>query len=660
MTAETERLPEQSANGQLESHLDKAVKQMEAAPRFSKGTYQARVLDIARRLAAREGGLRSLYDRITVIEAAGIFDGSDWAHPEILQPVLASNSLWQGDKATATLEVLSELRFLAVANRDLVKPNITAEQARHFLSQVLALNLSVLFEGGSEAERTRTAEFGLSVRSVLQFLGDHIGFENILDRLIEEIWRILSQRPIQVNSVKAMIAQIAMCLNNPDIELGGAGRGADQLISAVYGPTPGCREDPGLEVYTERLLTMDLNALRAEASGFARAMHDTGLVSPYHPAFLRLVLDSTPELVPVALGLSSTGLDSYSCYQDLVHTLIREAIFPETSEAVYGLTLLLERGILHMPPIVPAIWRQIALPLSDQNRTLIESFHGPSHPARVILLAGILNILGQPFGVGQGDNPTCQSARAISMWSYSDPDYLMQMVAWAARDDEVVMHFEDKVLSSKELAAGMARTPPYDVDVVSMILVPHIDRIYMEMGRLCADRGDDPHRWVNPELHGWWVGRGCRIAVDVPTSKLSDYEGFVRDFIAVYHPSFNGNQPLIHPQPAGIAVTDSLARFIGWHAITITRVTLDQNGDMRVYFFNPNNDSGQDWGHDARVSTHGYGERYGEASLPIALFASRLYLFHYDPLEPRNADAVPEDLVETVSSLARDSWALER
>jgi hypothetical protein len=165
---------------------------------------------------------------------------------------------------------------------------------------------------------------------------------------------------------------------------------------------------------------------------------------------------------------------------------------------------------------------------------------------------------------------------------------------------------------------------------------------------------------VNPEFHGWWVGRGCRIAVDVPTGKLSDYEGFVRDFLALYHPYFNGDRPLIHPQPAGIAVTDSLARFVGWHAITITRVTLDQDNVMRAYFFNPNNDSGQDWGNDIRVSTYGRGERFGESSLPAEEFASRLYLFHFDPLDQRTPEAVPVEMVAEIERMARESWAAER
>jgi hypothetical protein len=123
---------------------------------------------------------------------------------------------------------------------------------------------------------------------------------------------------------------------------------------------------------------------------------------------------------------------------------------------------------------------------------------------------------------------------------------------------------------------------------------------------------------------------------------------------------YNGNQPMIHPQPAGIAVTDSAARFIGWHAITIQRVALDQTGVMRIYFFNPNNDSGQDWGDGVQVSTADKGEIYGEASLPFEQFTSRLYIFHYDPLEyGEPADVTSEELNEVIGYVYR-SWGAER
>src|SRR5699024_6557616 len=145
-----------------------------------------------------------------------------------------------------------------------------------------------------------------------------------------------------------------------------------------------------------------------------------------------------------SLGLSSTGRESLLSFHGLVDALIDAAVHPETAQAVYGLALLLDRGILYQPPVVPALWRQLALPLSDHASERLALAFGPAHEGRVWLLAGTLSMLGQPLGVGQGDNPTCQSARALSMWAYNDPDYLLQTIVWAARDDEIVMHFEGR------------------------------------------------------------------------------------------------------------------------------------------------------------------------------------------------------------------------
>ena len=208
--------------------------------------------------------------------------------------------------------------------------------------------------------------------------------------------------------------------------------------------------------------------------------------------------------------------------------------------------------------------------------------------------------------------------------------------------------------------SGVATQLPIDLDPVSLIVVPHLDRIYAEMGRRCIGREGDPHRWVNPEFHGWWSGRGFRINVDVATGQLSDVDDFIRHFFAYYHPYYNGNQPLIHPQPAGIAVTDSAARFIGWHAITILRASLDPSDVMRIYFYNPNNDSGQDWGDGVIVSTSGNGERFGEASLPFERFASRLYIYHYDPLERVDIADVTSEEVENVRHFLHRSWGASR
>ena len=643
----------------LVQRLDDAIAALDESRDFAKLGKLPRLFDIVRRVLLQPEGCLAIEQRAERLEKAGVFLGTDWADPSILLPSLTTFSLQSPQADTVIIEGLSELRLLAVARGEYLHESMSAEQAHHYLTQVLAINLNMLFGEAGEAEREQ-GKLALVSRAVVQHVATQIGYEHVIDQLIEEIWRILQQRPIQVSSVRQMITQIALCRIDPNVDLGGAGQGAERLISSLYGPTQACREDPGIPVYQERLQSMDAVALQSEATGFARSMHDTGLVSPYHATFVRHILESQDALLTEALGLSSTGRDCLLCYKDLVHELINEGVYPETAQGLYGLALMLERGILYQPPLAPALWRQARLSICPHARERIRLAYGYQPQPKAWLLQGVLNMLGQPLGVGQGNNPPCQSARALSMWAYNDPDYLLQMVAWAARDNEIIMHFEGRPVSSSGSQGGVASEVTLDLDPVSLVVVPHLDRIYAEMGRLCTDRQGDPHQWVNPEFHGWSAGRGFRINVDVATGHLEDLDTFLRHFYASYHPYYNGNQPLIHPQPAGVAVTDSAARFIGWHAITILRVTLDPEEVMRVYFFNPNNDSGQNWGDDVVVSTSRKGERFGEASLPFEQFASRLYIFHFDPLERGEPADVGEEELERVISRVHRSWGRDR
>nr|WP_221188346.1 hypothetical protein [Halomonas cerina] len=640
--------------------LDDDVRLLSQAPTFFKPGALPKVLETARQVLLQPDGAAALEARAQAMEQAGVFQGSDWATPQYLVPSLTTHALKSADPNSVVIEALSELRLLAVAKGDYLHPQVSQEQAHHYLTQVMAINLWLLFGAPTEAERETQGRLAQLPRNLFRHLAERIGYEHIIDKLIEEIWRILEQRPIQTDPVKQMITQIAICQTNPEIDLGISGQGADRLVSSLFGTTRACREDPGLEVYRDRLSSMDTAALQGEATGFARAMHDTGLVSAYHPVLLRHLLDHSDHLLAEALGLSSTGRDCLMCYRELVHALIRGGVYPATAQAAYGLALTLERGILYQPPVAPALWRQLSLTLSQWSQARLNLAFGESISPRARLLEGVLCMLGLPLGVGQGNNPTCQSARALSMWAYNDPDYLLQMVTWAARDDEIIMHFEGMPLSSMASLSGVAQTLPMDLDPVSLIVVPHLDRIYAEMGRRCAGREGDPHRWVNPEFHGWWAGRGFRINVDVTTGHLHDVDDFLRHFYASYHPFYNGNQPLIHPQPAGIAVTDSAARFIGWHAITLLRVNLDPNDVMRVYFFNPNNDSGQDWGDGIKVSTADHGERFGESSLPFEQLASRLYIFHYDPLERGELAEITQEELDRVIGYIHRSWGADR
>lgn len=79
-----------------------------------------------------------------------------------------------------------------------------------------------------------------------------------------------------------------------------------------------------------------------------------------------------------------------------------------------------------------------------------------------------------------------------------------------------------------------------------------------------------------------------------------------------------------------------------------------------MYFFNPDNDSGQDWGDGVVVSTSDHGEHFGESSLPFEQFASRLSIFHFDPLEGGELAAVERDELDRVIDLVHRSWGADR
>lgn len=644
----------------LSGTLDAAIGRLAQSRAFAKGQHQVPTLEIVGRMLRQEHGLDALFERAAALDEAGLFAGSVWNSPNSLLPQLVGPSLEGDDPALFALESMNLLRFLSIATGRHANENLQPDHAYHFLSQTLALNLRKFFHFSDETSRQHDDHAEIAER-LLKFISSRIGLRDVLGVLVSEIWRILEQRPVQTGTVKEMITQIALALNQQGSEPGSERLGAERLISALFGPTMETLADPGVDQYLERLSQLDEAGLSREASGFARSMQDTGLVSDYHVTFVLWALDYPDRpFIPEALGLGSTGLNCWRHFRGLIENLIRGAVTISTPQAVYGLAMLLERGILHHAPVAPALQRILRLEISPENRERIGMAFGVSVSAETHLLADLLQILGLPLGVGQGANPTCQSARALSMWSICDPDFIMHLIVQAAETGNVQMEFEGQAIDSASLPAGLAGFGPIDADAVSILLVPHLDRIYADMGRRCLGRPGDPHRWINPEFHGWWVARDCAVAVDVTTGRLEEYDRFVARFFASYHPEYNGDRPLIHPQPAGIAFTDSSARFIGWHAITILRVAPGRDGEMRVYFFNPNNDSGQDWGNGVQVTTGGNGERHGEGSLEFEQFLSRLYLFHDQPFTASARKEIDQATVNRVLDLATGSWALDR
>ncbi len=639
--------------GSLERALrrfERAWERLTRAPKFARHSHLPPLLDAGLRLLQQPGGAQVVYDLADRFDEIGIFTGTDWADPVALRPELVSGS-FAGKVQTIAVELLSELRLLAIAEGRTVHQHMEPTQARKFLETTLALNLNRLFPMHNEADRVRLGPRVRAISHTLQFIVERIGYGSVFEAVAQEAESMLAQRPILVQHICRMIAELGRSEPNPR---------AEPLFDALFRPSPATAEDPGVAAYQAHLGAMTLEEVEVEAAAMAHHLGQTGLASAYHAVLVRHLRGVAPALLPRALGLSSTGQDAMINYQELVLRLIDEAIFPETAQAVYGLQALLERGALYFPPIPSGLWRQIVHPIREDVQVTLREVYGDAQPPRVWLLSGLVQVLGQPLGIGQGDNPTCQSARALSLWAQSDPGYLLQLLLWATRDGEIIMSFEGESISSKDLDPGLAGELHTELDPISLILVPHLDRIYGEMWRRVYDRDADGHMWINPEFHGWWVQRGFAICVDIYSGAIIGFDRFIRRFYAHYHPYYNGNQPVIFPQPAGIASTTSGGEFVGWHAIAIQRVGLDLAGEMRVYFNNPNNEGRQDWGGGVVTSVAGNGEIPGESSLPFEQFCSRLYLFHYDPLESGEPEAVPADAVERITEAAAGSWAAGR
>jgi hypothetical protein len=661
---EYQRLQEASRNDdpelkQARERFEHALEGVSRVTSIARAGQLPRLFNATLRLLKLPGGAACIHGHAGRFDEAGVFEGSDWDHPERLQPELSRGSL-TGSADAVAVEALSRLRMLAIAEGTHDHPALGAAAARDFLQRSLVVNLDLLQADHSEAGRAGKGQRE-AVRQLLSFELDRLGGASVVEALVAEADRILEQRPIDVSAPRQLLEHVEFLLERENLPESDSLHRGRQLLAACRGPTELTRATSaeclaGFEAMSEAEREEELGAL-------GRSVIETGLVCPAHGAILSLLAESgSDRQLSLVMGLDAVGSDSLDAFNELVRALIREAVGPATAQCILGLANLLDRGTLFFPPVPGSLWRLTRLePLPEVSAHLREEFgHADPPSGRSLLLAGVISVLGLPLGVSQGNNPTCQSARAISLWSQVDPGFLLELVMWAARDNEIDLHFEGDLIRSSELTEGLIEDFHTDLDTVSLVLVPHLDKIYWEMGRRIVGRGEDGHRWINPEFHGWWVNRGFATTIDYASGAVVDFAGFIRRFHAAYHPDYNDGAGLIYPQPAGIVATDPFGNYVGLHAIAIQRVELDDEDVMRVYFYNPNNEGRQDWGGDIVTSTSGNGELPGESSLPFEQFAARLYVFHYNERELGDPEAVSDETVESIALAVRESWAAER
>ncbi|MGI2326997.1 hypothetical protein [Planococcus sp. YIM B11945] len=633
-----------------------ALRTLEEAKPFAKSMYQTEVFQLASELASTDEGLEMLYDYAADFDKAGVFNGGPWAEADNLEPAFVGGSL-KIKGVNSVVEMLSEMRMLAISEGKYTHEKVPPEEASAFLNEVLALNLDLLFPAETEEARVEGGGEHLERgERLFRFLGGKLSYKAVAHKLVEEIERLTVQRPIMVDRIINMI-ETATQMVDENIE-----ESTKETLRyyqrAITTPTAMSEQETDHKTYRRKLVDADEETLSKEAQDFAESMNKTGLVAPVAAIFLRYLNRSKPELIPEMLNLTEMGTASFNANTELVRDIIHFSVYPQTSKVIYGLSRMLDRGVLTQEPLIPAIKRLFDIDIRPEvkKRILRPEYRKAGLSANGVLIGGVVTVLGQPLGIGQGLNPTCQSARAISLWAQHGIGQLLEYVARGVRENDIDVTFEGEAIHSSAIEDGVAGEIHHELDPVSSVLVPHLDKIYNEMMKRTLLRGEDGHKWVNPEFYGEWIPRGFVNIIDPVSGFVTDYDAFVRLFYATHHPLYNEGYEMIYPNPVGIYITNVHGKLLGLHAVSIQRIAQDPDEEYRVYFYNPNNDSGQNWGQGIETSVHGNGELEGESSLPFHQFVARMYAFHYNPYEQGDTYMVEDGDVEEIEKLARESW----
>ena len=144
---------------QLAREFGEVLDKMAQARTYAKARHQPRLFAITMKLLRAPGGVAALYRHAPKFDESGLFVGGDWDFPERLQPDLVRETLLQGGN-NVTVECLSQLRMLAIANGDVVHPELLAAQAAHFLEAVIARNLDILYPEATESSRGQAGALG--------------------------------------------------------------------------------------------------------------------------------------------------------------------------------------------------------------------------------------------------------------------------------------------------------------------------------------------------------------------------------------------------------------------------------------------------------------------------------------------------------------------
>ncbi len=628
-----------------------ALQEFRKALPIAKNDKRRKLVSQVDLLTNDEDGIQIVYDCIPDLVDSGFFKGSVWEHPKGLVPSLVRGTLLAGYPHNI-YELLSELRFVAVYEKKLVPSHLSPAWAEEFLKDVIVHNFDIAyFEIKQTGENRYDSTELKKVRLLFDFIVDKIPVQALKTNLLKELETAIAHRPIVTNRLEAIIDTIHF-----QFELNKEDEVDQRLLyfcEVLYRYSP--------EQLKSLLPKWGRRKVNSECQLAGENLKATGMVAPYTMHLLKYIAQHYPDLIPACLALNSHGMAEFDRHKDLVINIIEEFIVLDNKQAVYGLSRVLERNLFSKKSTLHALHRLMSVrihPMVARHLNYGQDTEIPATP-RQLLVGGTLSLLGQPLGVRQGNNPTCQSARALSMWSRHAPAKLINLIIDAASSNNMIFRYGNRLIESNSEGKEIGENFDFNLDYTSIVLVPHLDRIYAEMMRLAsiAHPGEDPHISVNPAFYGHWIQTGFLSVYNQVLAKIEKYDAFVATFYASFHPEFNGGHSLVYPVPLGIFITDSSAFMRGFHAISLTRVRKADSGEWRAYFFNPNSEGPQNWGQEIRPSVNGNGEQQGESSLPFYQLLSRVYAFHYNRLRLGDkVGKIPESTIRRVKRLALDSW----
>ena len=263
-----------SAAPPVVAKFDAMLERLGNAQPLARTVYQTDVFQLAEAMMSSESGLAALDSRAHRFTEFGVFEGGPWSDPGRLQAPLVAGSL-RGAGVFPVVETLSELRVLAIARGDMHSSTMSAEHARRFLTDVMALNLDMVFPRGTEEERIAAGPHHDSNLRLFARIAEQVGLQGLRREVIEEIEQICAQRPIMTSRVRRMID---MAGRIPTQE----GESEDPRLAnfahALQGPSPIAKAHGPLADYRQALRDSDPMAIEREAVAFAGSMEATGLV----------------------------------------------------------------------------------------------------------------------------------------------------------------------------------------------------------------------------------------------------------------------------------------------------------------------------------------------------------------------------------------------